>query len=266
MSGKDLIDNSSDLIGGIVTASTTVALTNHMDSYASGIIGTVVGKIIEVGTKDLLNRFLSKREIERVKTVREMSLEKIEEKLKSGNQIRNDGFFDNGEKSNASEVFEGILLVAKSTYEEKKLEMLSNMFSNIAFDESISSAIANQLVKLADDLTYRQLLIIRCVGIGQISDEYGINIRKQDTYTEVTGIENVGIAIDTFNLYQRGCLSSKSVILCSAGINPSELSVTGYGALLWKLMDFEHRAPDELEIDILNFMNEHPVKVESQNR
>lgn len=61
-------------------------------------------------------------------------------------------------------------------------------------------------------------------------------------------------------------MSSKSVILCSAGINPSELSVTGYGALLWKLMDFEHRAPDELEIDILNFMNEHPVKVELQNR
>lgn len=259
MDKENKINNSAELLGDIANASTTTFLSKIIDPYMSGIIGASIGKGLEIVTKDILNRILSKKETSRIETVASMSLKKIEDKLNSGQQIRNDDFFNGEEKSSASEVFEGTLLVAKSTYEEKKLELLSNLFSNISFDKSISATIANQLIKLADDLTYRQLIIIRCVGLGQVIDGFGIKTRKQTAYTQVSDLENVSIAIDTYDLYRRGCLSSKTVIFDPAGINPSNLSVTGYGALLWKLMDFEHRSADELEIDILNFMNINPV-------
>ncbi len=261
MNKEDKIDGIADCAGGTANVVATTALSKICNPVFGGILGSVVGTSLKMMSKDVLSRLLSKKERSRIETVATMSLEKISDKMEAGSKVRNDGFFESGENSTAAQIFEGVLLVARDTYEEKKLELLSNLYSNIAFDEEISSPIANQLIKLSHDLTYRQLLILRCVELVQVSAKLGIETRKQVAYTTVEGVENVAIAIDIFDLYRRGCISSKTVILDPAGIKPVDLFVTGYGALLWKLMDMEHRSQDELEIDILNFLNEHPVAI-----
>ena len=94
-------------------------------------------------------------------------------------------------------------------------------------------------------------MILCAVGFVQIS---GVP-SKQDTYGEVSGLNNVSIASDIFDLYRKSLIFSSNAILDAAGINPSTLSLGGYGALLYNLMELP-RIPltDKDCIDILIFL------------
>lgn len=143
------------------------------------------------------------------------------------------------------------MLVAQKEYEERKIKYIANLYANIAFDENISREIADRLIKISSELTYRQLMILCAVGFVQIS---GVP-SKQDTYGEVSGLNNVSIASDIFDLYRKSLIFSSNAILDAAGINPSTLSLGGYGALLYNLMELP-RIPltDKDCIDILIFL------------
>ena len=52
------------------------------------------------------------------------------------------------------------MLVAQKEYEERKLQYIANLYANIAFDDSISCEMADKLLKISSELTYRQLIIL----------------------------------------------------------------------------------------------------------
>lgn len=61
---------------------------------------------------------------------------------------------------------------------------------------------ADTLIKISSDLTYRQLMILSAVGFSQITGIKG----KEEKYTEVRGLNNVSIASEIFDLYRKSLI------------------------------------------------------------
>ena len=120
-----------------------------------GAAGAVVGKVVG----DVGERFLSKKEKNRIANAEDSAKSLIKTRLDSGEQLRNDDFFQT-DQNLAEEVFEGVLLTAKNTWEEKKVPYLGYFFANIAFDETCKQYEANQLLRLAESLSYPQMVLL----------------------------------------------------------------------------------------------------------
>ena len=75
---------------------------------------------------------------------------------------------------------EGIFFAAQRENEERKLPYLANLYANICFDDAISRPMANQLIKIAASISFRQLAIAKVVkgnrtkSITKSADEIGM--------------------------------------------------------------------------------------------
>lgn len=228
--------------------------------------GAIVGKGIEllmqkVG-QELQERLLSDSEKRRMGSVLAQATSLVKKKMDEGEHLRDDGFFDDGDcdRSAAEEILEGTLRLAEREYEELKTPYLARLYANIVFHSEISRPMANQLLKLAEDLTYRQLVVLHILGgfIGARNALSGHSFLKQDAYKSVSGTENVAVASEIFDLYRRGLLGSSEVVFDAAGINPSALTIIAYGAHLYRLMELDHlEVHDNLQsvqVEIVNFL------------
>ncbi len=81
---------------------------------------------------------------------------------RSGDEARRDGFFEahGDRRPDAEELLEGLLRYAAETYEERKLPYMAHLYDAVVHDASISPSMAIYLLKLAHDLTYRQLIAL----------------------------------------------------------------------------------------------------------
>jgi hypothetical protein len=146
MSEKDFIKNlSSEAIG------TSIGL------IVGGPVGAAVGAVIGPVSSEVLGRFLTKKEKERINSALSNALLKIKKDIDSGRKVREDL-----EKSQIEELIEGTLLKAGQTYQKKKEVFLSNLLSNSLF---INKPIENllQILSMIDRLSYRQLCIISVI-------------------------------------------------------------------------------------------------------
>lgn len=85
----------------------------------------------------------------------------IARRTKLGERIREDGFFENIDgRSSADEIFEGVILKIKDEYEERKARYLVNLFITGVYEASFSREELNHLLKTAEQLTYRQFLLL----------------------------------------------------------------------------------------------------------
>ena len=111
---------------------------------------------------NLVNLFTSQRQSKRVTDVTEFALNEIRRRLEDGERLRDDGFFDKTiDRSDAEEVFEDVLLKARDEPQEKKIPYIGGLFGNGCFDASIDSGTLHFLCKESENLTYRQLCIIK---------------------------------------------------------------------------------------------------------
>lgn len=239
------------LIGGAILGPAGAAL--------GAIAGTTVQKVLETIGNEIQKRALSTLEAKKVGTAYSLTQKFIEEKLNNKRKIRNDDFFQNkvNDRSPAEEILEGTILVAQREFEERKIVYISKMYANIIFSPEISREIANYLIKLAEQMTYRQIIILQSIGIAKFS--FPPMPLQKTAYNSVSGISNVAIAAEIFDLYRMSILTSSCAILDSAGINPSTLSIGGYGAHLFNLMELRDTSghnSDTLAMrkDILSFL------------
>lgn len=86
-------------------------------------MGAVVGKTTKRVIIEFASRLLSSREEARIGATISYAALKIQQRLDAGDIPRSDGFFSADEtgRSNADEIFEGVLLKAKNEIQEKKL-------------------------------------------------------------------------------------------------------------------------------------------------
>lgn len=256
MEKKEIVKNVSDVAGLVAgTAAGTglgTVIAGPVGAVGGALVGDAIEKVFKWAGDEISRRILSKREAKRISDVMVMAKEKIESNFEEKKKLRQDDFFKEFDNRNtAEEILEGTLLAAQKEYEERKIKYIANLYANIAFDESISREIADRLIKISSELTYRQLVILCAIGFIQIS---GVP-SKQDTYSEVSGLNNVSIASDIFDLYKKSLIFSSDAMLDAAGINPSTLSLGGYGALLYNLMELRGISLEDKDcIDVLNFL------------
>ncbi len=206
---------------------------------AGAALGGPLGILIRRGLSDIANRILSTRERKRVGATAWYAITKIEERRNSGDMLRDDGFFEakGKERSDAEEIFEGVLLKAKNEHEEKKTKILGNIFANTAFFPGFSVGEANHLLRIAESLTYRQMCILSLV---KRKDEIqGINLREE-TYTDYWEVGEKIIPFETASTVQEAYeMYGFGLILYKDKTNKGSF---------WSLTEWTDIAPNGLEL------------------
>ncbi len=225
---------------GVVSIAIT-ALAGPSNVGAAIVLGSITSKSIEI-LGDMAQRHLSDRERSRVGAVASFAISNIANRLDTGELPRADQFmFSSNGRSDADELFEGILIKAKNEHEEKKAPYIANVYSNIVFNDQIHIAEANHYLRIASNLTYRQLCILSL-----LSNQEAVSKLRNNDYTDVEG--KVGamqgsLLQEIFETNQTGLMtmqapgfSSMDAVLDFTGILPSEMLLTQLGNRLYEVM------------------------------
>lgn len=167
----------SDLSGELQSAGTDLAgalVGTGVGLVAGGppgaMLGAALGVAVQHATKAIVGRF-NRREEERVGAALLIMEGDAHRRESNGERLRDDGFFDarGALRPDAEELLEGVLRRSASTYEERKLPLLARLYSAVAHDQTISPSEGLYLVRVADDLTYRQFVALSVIAH---EDEY----------------------------------------------------------------------------------------------
>jgi hypothetical protein len=239
----ELFQGGADIAGASVGAA--IGLVGGPPGALGGAAaGAVAGRVLSRVGADLQRRFLGPREGVRVGAAAAFAAAEIEAQLESGNQIRQDGFFgeDDAGRAPADEVLEGVLLKARDAYQEKKVRHIGILFGRVAFEPGVSPASANQLIELASQLTYRQLVLMAIL----ISEADRQSMRKGDYRDDPKAIAALGLngrsaLTEAYDLYRRGLITdAKGVAWISvADVNPAQSQLQGSGAVLAQLIGLD---------------------------
>ena len=249
---QQLINYGMPLLGA--GASAAINSTLGMIGPEGALIGGMVGKGIEIVLnkvgQDISERHLSIREKVRLGAVLVIADEEIRKRRASGEDPREDDFFDEKQtgRSDAAEVAESVLLKAQREPEEKKIPYMGYLLASIAFEPKINVHFAHQLIKAAEQLTYRQLCILKLCAV---KDKFGLrsNNYREGAYPENDLYEVLHECADLHNkeyihsgldniTYENNVLSRvRSTI-------PSDMAFRTIGDYLYNLMKLS-QIPDE---------------------
>jgi hypothetical protein len=131
--------------------------------FVGSASGEAVARVlIRVGA-EIERRLLAPRQEKRIARAYAAAAEGIRAQLEQGAEVRSDGFFDPtepGAESPADELLEGVLRTAADEWEQRKVTYIGRIFATLSFDASISAADASYLLKLAERLTYQQVVLL----------------------------------------------------------------------------------------------------------
>jgi hypothetical protein len=161
----ELIQGGGEVAGAAV-GSVLGLLGGPVGVAAGAFGGVVVTRALKHVGAEVSQRLLSPREKVRMGGVLALAANEIREEIEAGKTPREDGFFEAGDTGRipADELLEGVLLHAAREYEERKLRYVANFYVSLVFTTEVSAEAANYLLRLIDDVTYRQLLLIRVFG------------------------------------------------------------------------------------------------------
>ena len=128
-------------------------------------------------------RNTSRRLSRRYRRARSGAAAKIAKRINAGEQVRQDEFFNDNPsgRSEGEEVWESILMKSQREPEEKKLPYMAHLLANLAFDPGIGSHMAHQVTKTAEQLTYRQLCILKLI---MVKEQYAL---RENDYRKAGG-------------------------------------------------------------------------------
>ena len=207
--GKDgvqrLLDRGAEMLGSGAHAVTSGVLALLVGGPEGSAVGGVVGKGVEIVLNrvggEISTRQLAPREETRVGAAFAYAAAEIKRRLEEGDVLRNDDFFDEkqAERSGADEVLESVLLKAQREPEEKKVRYMGYLFASVAFNPDISVPMAHQLSKAGEQLSYRQLCILR---LSDVKDEHGLRDRDYRDHDDI-GKDLYQILYECADLYNK---------------------------------------------------------------
>ena len=235
-----LIDRGAEILaaGAAAVTSGAVALLLGEGPEAKAI-GGLASKGIEivlrdVGT-DISSRQLGPREEIRVGAALIIAAAEIKRRQKNGELLRDDDFFDEKRagRSDAEEVAESVLLKVQREPEEKKTPYMGCLFASTAFNPEISVQMAHQLTKIAEQLTYRQLCILRLSVVKATYSLRDRNYREQGKFSK----DLYQVLYECKELKIREYIAIEGAGLSGVtDVKPSGLTLQGIGADLYNLM------------------------------
>lgn len=242
---RKLISGSVDIAGGAIGGALGFLAGGPVGAALLGAGGTAVSSILKRLGEETAERLLSTREKIRIGGALALAASEINQRLNDGESIRDDGFFDKNSKgrSDADEVVENVLLKSQREPEESKIPYMGHLLSNISFDKEINASLAHQIIKSAEQLTYRQLCILKLIAI---KENYNLRItdyRDQGTFTK----DLYQVLYECLDLYHRGFINiGGEVVFGPTDIAPGKMTVQGLGADLYNLMSLVKIQNDEL--------------------
>lgn len=136
-------------------------------------------------------------------------------------------------RADAEEVAESVLLKSQREPEEKKIPYMGHLLANVAFDAQISAQMAHQITKASEQLTYRQLCILKLAVVKQ---EFGLregDYRGQSSFSK----ELYQVLYESVDLHHRGFVSfGGSVAFGPTDVAPGKMTIQGLGADIYNLM------------------------------
>ena len=234
---RQLIQTGTNVVG----TTTGAALAMVTGSPEIGVALTAIGAtgVYQRVGIEMADHWLAPREQARVGSVLASSVGMLKSELEQGKSLRSDGFFDvDAGRSDAEEIMEGVLRKAQAEYEERKLQYLARMWSTACLDETFGTDKLNYMVKLAEQLTYRQLVILSIAGaMTQANNADIFRFRDQD-YEKAglkMGSETSIVLSEVMVLHYLNCVK----VIAPLGhvqIVPSELKLDTWGVALYIAM------------------------------
>ncbi|QNE38605.1 hypothetical protein F1C16_03070 [Hymenobacter sp. NBH84] len=239
----DVSDTAIDVAGGVLGAAIGL-----IPGHNTALMGAALSPIFSAALKDLRMRVSSNREQQRLDSATVYVADSIIKNIQAGKIVRQDDFFqgENNFSSEGAELLEGVLLKCRAQYQEKKVQLIANIFKNIAFDATISAQMAYQVLSMADGLTYQNLCLLSYFGRRQDFLEFQILKEPFSMYPDAFGIDTWVVAHDILELYNRGILSSQSGFMESTSITPSNIGLTVRGKGAFDLMDLNSIPNDDV--------------------
>lgn len=204
-------------------------------AIAGGVVSSLASKCFRRIGEEITGRTLSPREEARVGRVYALAAADLGRRIDEGEELRDDGFFarTGRGRSDAEEVIEGVLLKSQSEPEEKKLPYMATLLSSVAFDKVISAEMAHQIVKAAEDMTYRQLCLLR---LSAIKDQLGLRRSDYRGYGSFSR-ELLQVLYECYDLSRRGFVNfGGDVAFGPSDVKPGGMTVQGLGAEAYNLM------------------------------
>lgn len=240
---KQVIKNNyADLIGSGISG--TLSLFSAVEPFVgflAGPAGVIVSGTLKGIGKDIQERQLSPREDFRVGKVLAIAALEIHQRLERGESLRDDGFFDKKStgRSDAEEVAEAIVLKCQREPQEKKIPYMAYLKASIPFDSNISTDMGHQLIKAAEELTYRQFCILKLAVV-----KNSFSLRNQDYQNYgIFSRELYQVLQECHDLFLKNYLDYKIIVTHSGqigvsykNIKPNNITIQGIGEDLFKLM------------------------------
>ena len=239
---KRLVDAGAEITGNLAGSAVSYFMGGPIGALAGGAFSPVLRHMLGLAT-DVIERGISKSETKRIGATLTFAAAKVRERLDRGEKVREDGFFEEeaNNRAAADEIAEGVILVAQREHEEKKLKFYGALLANLAFTPGIDRGYSNLLLRLGDQLSYRQLCLLVLFTLKDSIE--GPGLRKKDFRTEVgqkvtVSTPAMAILYEVFDLYSRGLVSGgASALLGLLDINPAQMTVQGAGPVLFQLME-----------------------------
>lgn len=222
----------------------------------------VVQRLFKELGGDLKERMLAPREKVKIGLAITYAANKIQDKLKVGEQLRDDDFFQscNSDRNTAEEIIEGVLFAAQREHEEKKIKYYGNLYANLSFKnyQNLGKGEANALLRSAQNLSYRELCILAMIG-GKMIGVYDSNKFRQVSYRNEQKLNDKLVILlhEIYSLYNQGMINNGGeAALGLSDLNPSKLNIQGVGADLFNIMELLYIPKEDYskELNLLEYI------------
>ncbi len=255
---RDIIGTGSDMVGDATGVATGMALGFLIGGPGGAVAGAAAGPPVASALRGLAvefrERVLGHREELRAGATITLASAKIKAKLENGDQLRQDDFFTDTDdnRATAKEVFEGVILAAQREPEEKKVRLYANLLANLAFVPDVDRSQANFLLKLGEDVSYRQLCLLSLFAQNTLilDGDNRLNLRASSYRSDDRPALNMALVMllqETYDLYQRGIVNcGKEAMIAVGDVTPSQMSPQGVAVQLYNLMELGTISPNDL--------------------
>lgn len=232
---RRLITRGAELAGGAVGGALGFLAGGPAEAALLCAGGTSAAMAFRHIGQEVSERLLGPRETVRVGGVLALAAGEVRQRLEAGEKIRTDGFFDQKQtgRPDAEEIAESILLKSQREPEEKKIPYMAHLLSSVAFDAEVGAYMAHQLAKTAEQLTYRQLCLLK---LAVVKDNFSLraeNYRNQGRFHK----DLYQVLYECLDLYHRGFIYfGGDVAFGPTDVLPEKMTVQGLGADVFNLM------------------------------
>lgn len=240
---RRLVDAGVEIAGGAVGGAMGFLAAGPGAAALLGAGGVAAAIAMRQLGEEASKRMLGPREQVRVGGMLVIAAEQIRRRIEGGEQVRTDGFFQpraDG-RSEADEVVEAVMLKCQREPQEQKVQYMASLVSDVAFDPTVGADMAHQLIKAAEQLTYRQLCLMKLMVVKQQYNLRCTDYRNQRTFA----IPVLQILYECLDLYHRGFIHfGGSAAFGVTDVLPAQMTLQGLGAELYNRMRIS-AVPDE---------------------